>query len=169
MDKSVLRQIVAAAVEKRTFNADQVVEGLYISGIRRRPLLDDLRRNGITHVLRLYSSVVDWPDDFVVFDNPLEDGARVPMGTFDRGVDFIRQARAEGHGVLVLCWEGMSRSSTFVLAYLIDDLGMDLPDAWRLLRERHPKAWPAFQMWSSLIAHYNLPYTMNDVRAWLAE
>lgn len=168
LDRDALARIVGDALQQHPFQIDPVVEGLYISGIRRRPLAETLRAMSIRHVLRLYQTEYPWPDDFVVCQNALEDGAQVSPEALRRGVDFIRDSRAAGHNVLVLCYEGMSRSSTFVLAYLVRELGYDLPGAWRQLHERHPKAWPAFQMWSSLIEQYRLPYTMDDVRRWLA-
>ena len=39
----------------------------------------------------------------------------------------------------------------------------------QLLLERHPRARPALRLWMSLLEYYNTPYTMDDVRAWLAK
>ena len=60
---------------------------------------------------------------------------------------FKQQVEA-GRPVLVMCGAGISRSSTFVLAYLLER-GYSLEDAWRLLSERHPAASPLPQMWRS--------------------
>jgi protein-tyrosine phosphatase len=69
--------------------------------------------------------------------------------------------------LLVACRYGVSRSSTFVLAYLVQEKGYDLPEAWHLLRSNHPLAYPARELWQSLLAHYRQPYTMADVEQWL--
>jgi bifunctional DNase/RNase len=167
LDDAALKRLVEAARNKRCFCVDRVVEGLYISGVRRQPFPDRLREQGITSVLKLYSHPMPWPDDFVVFDNGLEDGILAPIERLQRGVEFIRDQRAHDRKVLVLCWEGMSRSSTFVLAYLVQELGYDLREAWETLRAAHPKAFPAHQMWMSLIEHYGLSYTIEDVKVWL--
>ena len=97
----------------------------------------------------------------------MRDGALVPPGRMEAGVEFVRERRAAGENVLIACWEGMSRSSTFVMAYLIEALDYDLRDAWDLLRARHSKASPAREMWQSLLTYYKLPYTIEDVRHWL--
>ncbi|HEX3049324.1 MAG TPA: bifunctional nuclease domain-containing protein, partial [Aggregatilineaceae bacterium] len=136
-----LKWIAQTAMDQHTFSLDQVVEGVYISGVRRRPALQRLRDEEITHVLKLYHMPVPWPDDFDVLDNSLEDGALIPLDTLQRGVQFIKKHRDQNEKVLVLCWEGVSRSSTFVLAYLVQELGYDLHEAWMLLRQKHAKAW----------------------------
>ncbi len=167
LNDGALKWIAQTAMDQHTFSLDQVVEGLYISGVRRRPTLQRLRDEGITHVLKLYHMPVPWPDEFDVLDNALEDGALIPLDALRRGVQFIKKHRDQNEKVLVLCWEGVSRSSTFVLAYLVQELGYDLREAWMLLRQKHAKAWPAHQMWASLIEHYALPYTISDVKQWL--
>ncbi len=148
---------------------DCVIPGLYISGMRALYHADDLRARGISRVLKLYFGdprLPPWPPDFEVCDNAIEDDAPVPFDCLRRGVDFIHQGMEVGAAVLVCCWAGISRSSAFVLAYLVE-LGYDLPEAWALLSSQHADAWPAFELWHSLLAYYDLPYTMEDVLTWL--
>ncbi|MCP4517435.1 MAG: dual specificity protein phosphatase family protein [Delftia sp.] len=82
-----------------------------------------------------------------------------------RGVAFIKEQVEAGQAVLVVCGAGISRSSIFVLAYLLER-GYHPREAWRLLHSRHPQARPLPKMWQSLLAHYDLPYTMRDVIDW---
>jgi len=56
---------------------------------------------------------------------------------------------------------GISRSATFVLADFLER-DYTLADAWALLRERHPRAMPAWELWESLLTHYHLPQTWLD-------
>ena len=147
---------------------DRVIPGLYISGARaayRAPLL---RKAGITRVLKLYEGPPDWPPDFHVCDNPLEDGEPIPSYILTAGVAFIHQSMAAGEKVLVVCGAGISRSSTFVLAYLVES-GYDLREAWRLLRQQHPIASPAPALWESLLTYYDLPYTLRDILEWMKQ
>lgn len=173
LDHETLAHIAAQSWDARLRptmgGVDEVVEGLYIGGTDAIAFAEALRAAGVSRVLRLSPHEQHWPDDFVVFDNALEDNAVVPQGHFERGVSFIREQRDAGHKVLVACWAGVSRSSTFVLAYLVSALGYDLREAWERLRARHRRSWPAPEMWASLLAHYDLPYTMDDVKRWLAE
>jgi len=91
----------------------------------------------------------------VIFKNSLDDREITEAETLQRGVSFVKQQVEAGRPVLVMCGAGISRSSTFVLAYLLER-GYSLEDAWRLLSERHPAASPLPQMWRSLIDYYDL-------------
>ena len=145
--------------------ANHVIDGLYIGGARLIYRVDELRAAGVTSILKLYESEPSWPSDFTVCNNELPDGVFIPRETLDRGVKFIDAMMSEGKPVLVLCGAGISRSSTFVLAYLLKR-GYKLPDAWRLLKDRHREADPLPEMWKSLIEHFDLNYSVEDVLDW---
>src|SRR5689334_22240833 len=144
---------------------DHVAHGVYISGWRATKYDTYLRSAGLTHVLKLYDSSPFWPTDFTVCDNALTDGELIPLDVLQRGVSFIQEHVSEDKTVLVQCGAGISRSSTFVLAYLLDR-GYELPDAWKLLKEQHPPANPHPKMWESLIIHYGLSYDLKEVVSW---
>jgi protein-tyrosine phosphatase len=145
---------------------DHVIDGVYISGARAYYSIAELRAAGVTHVLQLYFDTpnwpTEWPDDFVIFKNPLPDGEPIEAETLHRGVSFINEQVDAGRSVLVMCGAGISRSSTFVLAYLLER-GFNVHDAWQLLRERHPSANPLPQLLLSLVEHYNLAPQLNSI------
>jgi hypothetical protein len=97
-------------------NVHHVAHGVYIGGARAVYLVPELRRAGVTRVLKLYFHIPDWPDDFLVCDNPLEDGVFVPQEVLQHGVSFVREQVEAGEKVLVVCGAGISRSSTFGLS-----------------------------------------------------
>lgn len=145
---------------------DHVTDGVYISGWRATLYPDYLRQAGITNVLKLFADIPYFPNDFNVLENALDDGEFVPLDAMKRGANFVVEHVDAGQRVLVMCGAGISRSSTFVLAYLLER-GQDLRDAFVLLRKKHPVATPHPEMWRSLIAHYGLTYTVQDARAWM--
>jgi hypothetical protein len=145
---------------------DQVTDLLYIGGARSTWDASRLREAGVTAVLKLYEGPPTWPADFTVLDMPFEDGRPIPEGYLRRGVDFIEQNIRNGQAVLVACGAGISRSSTLVLAYLVDRGGHELRDAFYLLRERHPQADPLPALWASLLNFLDVPYTWADVVSW---
>lgn len=147
-------------------NLDHVVNGVYISGVRAMYSMGAMREANIRHVLKLYYYEPYWPDDFVVCENPVIDGQRVPDEALRRGVDFVNEQVAAGRSVLVQCGAGISRSSTFVLAYLIE-AGYDLHDAFILLKSKHSASWPLPAMWNTLIEYYQLQHHLNDVLRWV--
>lgn len=147
---------------------DHVWDGVYIGSHRATMYADQLRTAGVTTVLKLYEDIPYFPADFCTLENVLEDGEFISAAILKRGVQFILDHVDVGEPVLVVCGAGISRSSTFVLAYLLER-GHKLPDAFRLLRECHPEAMPHPQMWLSLIAHYQLTYDLKEALSWLRE
>ena len=91
--------------------------------------------------------------------------ARLPPLALRFGLDFIQEQVSASKRVLVTCEYGISRSATFVLAYLLEK-GYQLPDAWRLLRQQHPRSGPDRVMWESLLEHYRLAYALDEIWAW---
>lgn len=56
--------------------------------------------------------------------------------------DFLEEARHSGGCCLVHCRQGVSRSVSVVLAYLIIHYGFCLKEAWQLVRKSRPAAQP---------------------------
>jgi hypothetical protein len=149
-------------------NIDHVIDGVYISGVRQAGMqIATLRDAGIVHILKLYPPQGTWPwtSDFTVCDNPVNDQYEISPLQLRFGLDFITDQVAASHKVLVCCEHGISRSATFVLAYLLER-GYSLHDAWILLRERHNRASPDRALWETLLTHYNLNDTIEEVYEW---
>lgn len=145
----------------------QVTDQVFIAGARAIYSVPELQSAGITHILKLYFDDPEWPEVFTILDHPLDDGVFIPRETLRQGLAFIRTAVGAGQKVLVVCGLGASRSSTFVLAYLLEQ-GYNLEDAFRLLRSVRPQAWPARDLWTTLLTHYQAPYTLEQIEAWAA-
>src|SRR5215831_15074348 len=143
---------------------DHVAHGVYVGGARLLYHADAMRKAGITYILKLYEDAPgwEWPPDFTICENTITDGEFVSSHYLQRGVAFINEHVAAGHKVVSMCGAGISRSSTFVLAYLLER-GYDLPVAWQLIIKSHPIASPHPELWKSLIAYYQLTYTLDDV------
>jgi protein-tyrosine phosphatase len=107
-----------------------------------------------------------WPPDFRICELPTQEDEPIPSAVLRQGVAFIRDGLAAGEPVLVVCSQGISRAPGLVMAYLVES-GTDLRDAWELVQRRYPMAWPQPAMWQSLLTHYQLPYTLDDVAQWL--
>jgi protein-tyrosine phosphatase len=120
---------------------------------------------GITSVLKLYESPPDWPPGFIVYNMPHPDGEPISDDRIARHIKFITDEIKAGHKVLVVCGAGISRSSTAVLAYLVST-GISLPDAYKLLKSRHPIANPNPVLWDCLIKYFKLHHTPMDILEW---
>jgi len=145
---------------------DHVIDGVYIGGIRAFYDIRHMQRAHILYVLKLYEYDPFWPKPFRVLEVAVTDGVPLPRPALERGVRFIHKCVQRQQPVLVQCGAGISRSSTFVLAYLIER-GMDLFDAYRLLQRQHSAAAPAMALWQSLIDYYQFPYTPFEAMQWM--
>lgn len=57
-------------------------------------------------------------------------------------INFIKEARAQGGNVFVHCFAGVSRSSSTVIAYLIQEHGMSFHEGMAYVRKRRPIIFP---------------------------
>ena len=121
-----------------------------------------LDAEGIAAVLQLYEGVERWPSHWQTLHLPISDGQPAACETFQRGREFVQAQRAAGRKTLVACLMGQSRSATFVFACLLAD-GYSPPDAWRLLKTRHPHAYPHPILLQSLLECYRVSYTVAEL------
>jgi protein-tyrosine phosphatase len=89
-----------------------------------------------------------------------EDGRHLPAERLREGAAFVRAQRALGRPVLVLCGAGMSRSVTFVLAYLHEE-GWELSDAIRHVVRHRRQALPHLRLLRCLIDCYEADTTAS--------
>lgn len=150
----------------RVPHLDHVVNGVYISGVRALYSLDLMKSNRIFHILKLYEYEPYWPSGFEICEIAIPDGVPVSSQKLKRGANFIQQCVLRKQRVLVQCGAGISRSSTFVLAYLLEQK-YTLRDAYTLLQAKHPATAPAPALWQSLIDHYRLDHTLEEVLTWM--
>ncbi len=61
---------------------------------------------------------------------------------FPRAFEFIDQARRRDVGVLVHCKQGVSRSASLVIGYVMKELGMSLNEAYAYVKTRSPNVTP---------------------------
>ena len=122
----------------------------------------ELDSHGIRAVLQLYEGHEDWPVHWHALHLPISDGQAAPCETLRRGCDFVQAERRAGRKTLVACLMGQSRSSTLVLACLLAD-GYAPADAWRLLKGRHPNAYPHPILLQSLLECYGVALTVAEL------
>ena len=84
---------------------------------------DDLKRAGITHILSCVTKIKPrFPQTFKYKVLELDDSPSCEIaGTFQGAIDFINEALIESNSskVLVFCQEGVARSSTITLAFMV--------------------------------------------------
>jgi len=73
---------------------------------------------------------------------PIEDGEPLSAEQLRAGLDFVHEARQQGHTVLIACGAGISRSATFAIAALKEAEGLGLLDAAHAVRQCHSDTMP---------------------------
>jgi protein-tyrosine phosphatase len=143
--------------EGRDFLNDQptsiIPNFLYIAGHKALQNPDALARLGITHVLSTakglkINATVLRSLDIKLESLPVRDKPHYAIRAhFEHAFAFIEEAAArlaspEGGRVIVNCKRGVSRSATFVIAYLMWRYQLTLDQAFSIVAARRPRVRP---------------------------
>lgn len=115
----------------------KVAEHIYLGGDAVAKDKDILKQNGITHILNCVGFVCPeyFRADFVyrtlwLQDNPSEDITSILYDVFD----YFEDVREQAGRVFVHCCQGVSRSTSLVIAYLMWREGQSFDDAFRYVK-----------------------------------
>ncbi|KJE97610.1 dual specificity protein phosphatase 9 [Capsaspora owczarzaki ATCC 30864] len=120
---------------------DKVIDKLYISAMEAAMNWPAIESEGITHVVNLAVQCADnyFPDKLQYHAVKLVDLSFADALKFiPDGVKFIDSAIEGGGAVLVHCQAGISRSSTFVAAYLMFKHNYTVEQALGIIRDARP-------------------------------
>lgn len=119
---------------------------LYLAGDLVARNEQQLKEVGITHVV---NCAADYSEDYfkdkgITYKSyHLKDHVHENIEcVFYDAIDFIKSAKSQGGKVLVHCVQGISRSATIVIAYMIFSTRMTYEECFNLCRTRRPCANP---------------------------
>jgi hypothetical protein len=142
-----------------------VAEGIAVGGYADTLDHAALQAVGIEAVLQFHGRD-PCPDGFrfagAYLQLPVEDARRLPPEWLRQGVDFITEQRGLGRNVLVACSAGLSRSPTFVAAYLHEQ-GMDLAEAYLMIQAGRRSIMPHPELLRSLVSYYGLSTSAEEL------
>lgn len=146
---------------------NHIYKGIHISGSKVLQQQDRIRELGIAAIVRVDSldrANAQWEKSFALLDMPFNDGFAVPPIVFSKVTQFIHEQVQAEQKILVHCHMGVSRSVTMVLAYLIEHEKMSLGQAYHVVVTGRPIAYPHDALINSLVVHYRLPYTPEQIK-----
>jgi len=130
----------------RSFDAQEIVPGLYLGDVYAAHNSKELQKRNITHVVTCTVGVAPpYPEHFRYMHLQILDCAAESIHEhFAETSAFISKAIESGGTVLVHCIRGVSRSATIVAAYLMTALKMSADEAVDKIREQRPIARPNY-------------------------
>ena len=135
----------------------RVDNNVYIGGYLAAADLSHIKRQKITHILKLFSDDQTYAGgyhrhpgiEYLVID--AEDRPDYPLDKhFVDCLKFIQKAIREQGRILVHCHAGISRSATIVLLHLMINTGLSLNKAWAHLKQARPVINPNLGFWGLL-------------------
>jgi len=114
-------------------HSTQILDWLYLGGDRNSSNHKELTvRTNIAYILNVSIECKNhFPDEFKYKKYDIQDNIGQDLTAyFEEACEFLEEAKSNAKNVLVHCIQGMSRSASFVIAYLILKLNMKLRDAY---------------------------------------
>jgi len=120
-----------------------ILDGLYVGSFRDARDENQLLENKITHIVSVHNNpkAFDKRRDYMCIcasDHPDEDLSMY----FSTVNDFIHEARLSGGGVLLHCFQGVSRSVTLTTAYVMTITDLGWREALNVVRGARKQAYP---------------------------
>ena len=140
---------------------DEIRPWLYIGSVRDTANEHYLAYKSIRAMLQL-AAKVEHPEIKILY-LPVEDFAPLNFNLLKKGVGFIREQKRLDHRILVACGAGINRSSSFCTAALKEEEGLDLFEAFKEVKRKHPESLPHEPVWESLCKYYNETTSYLDI------
>lgn len=137
------------------YPSEVLVHQLYLGSHTDAANLDTLHQLGVTHVLNVSAEVENmYPQQFAYEHIMLPDTADSDITAyFQRSNAFIQQCLQQRGRVLVHCYQGVSRSSTLVIAYIMQTQRCTLHQAYTLVLNARKQIMPNVGFWKQLAAY----------------
>ncbi|TFK72450.1 phosphatases II [Pluteus cervinus] len=116
---------------------DEIVPKLWLGDWSASRNVEALQARDITSILCLFEGDALQPEGFIHRQILIDDHPSVDILVHLRSaIDFIQEQLDTGHGILVHCGAGISRSPTAVAAYLIYTRNMDVDEAITFIKKK---------------------------------
>lgn len=142
------------------FEADNIVDSIYLGNINSVYDIKKLKELGITHIVSVIAGFIPpYPEDFnYLVINALDTVNTELFENFNTANEFISEALDNDGKVLIHCMAGRSRSATIVSAYIIKTFGMDAKNTVNSVKSKREIVQPNDAFVKQLEKYYNLLY-----------
>lgn len=142
------------------FEADEILNGIYLGSINSVFDHKKLKELGITHIISIINGFVPpFPDDFNYLVIDAIDNINTNLtNTFDDSNDFIDDVFNSNGKILIHCQAGRSRSVTILTAYMIRTFGLHPDICLNIIKNKRSIIDPNVYFLIQLNDYYNLIY-----------
>ena len=144
---------------------NEVFDNIYIGNLATIFDTESLKSKNIKNVLSALTGCEGpYPENYNYLNLDLiDDEYENIIDKFDKSNLFIQKALDNDEKILVHCISGVSRSSTLVIAYLIDKFNKPPSEIIEMLRLKRPKINPNANFLNQLNIYYNIRNQKNDL------
>ena len=144
---TICNKFIESHLHKIHVNAHptQIFKWMYLGTFDTACDITELRRLGINYILNVASDCKNTvlPENIKELHLKVKDEETFDIfDYFEKGNAFINKVRSKGGVILIHCKFGISRSPTFVIAYLIKYFRFTVQTALIFLRKRRPQVKP---------------------------
>jgi dual specificity phosphatase 12 len=149
-----------------TFEANEVIPGLYIGNINSVYDIKKLKELGITHVISVLSGFEPpYPNDFNYLVLDALDTVNTDLSlNFETTNDFINDAFDNFGKVLIHCMAGRSRSATIMAAFIIKTFGTNVETAIDIMKTKRDIVEPNPYFKKQLLDYYDKNYKESELQ-----
>ncbi|KRX05885.1 hypothetical protein PPERSA_03822 [Pseudocohnilembus persalinus] len=158
----------AQKISHQNSHSSQILEWLYLGAERNANNHKELTvRTNINMILNTATEVQNYyPEQFEYMKIDLFDSVSQDLlPYFEQGIEYIKTAKDNNKRILVHCIQGISRSASFVLAYLMKHEKMTLKEAFQLVKSKRSIARPNPKFVESLLKFEQQLYQTNSITA----
>ena len=139
------------------FEADKIIDGIYLGSIDSVYDEKELHKLGITHIISAIAGFIPpYPDKFnYLVVNALDSLNTDLSDKFDLCNDFIENALENNGTILIHCIAGRSRSVALLAAYIIYKFGLDTDNAILAIKNKRNIIEPNQTFRKQLYQYYN--------------
>lgn len=148
-----------------TFEANEIIDGIYLGNINSVYDKKKLKELGITHILSVLAGFdPPFQNDFnYLVLNALDTINTDLSKNFDNANKFIDESFENNGKILIHCMAGRSRSATILAAYIIYRFGMDVDSCLRSIKSKRDIIEPNDYFIKQLKIYYDNLYLENNL------
>jgi hypothetical protein len=146
------------------FEANEIINGLYLGNINSAYDIDTLKKLGITSIISVLAGFnPPYVNEFnYLVINALDNDTTDLINQFESTNTFIDDVFEKNEKILVHCHYGKSRSVAIIAAYLIKTFGISIPTSLDLIKSKRGCIDPKTHYIKQLNKYFNKLYTLTN-------